>query len=176
MIIAVPADENEARKLLTTAFIYNGPAAVRYPRGGGINSTIELELDPVEVGKGRVISERESDMLVMNFGALIGTAQEVAQELNATLLDMRFVKPLDKELMNKYSNGKKAIITIEDGAISGGAGSAVSEWIQENKMQQQIIICGIPDKFVDHASREEMLEMTGLDTKGILVKVEDSLS
>ena len=176
MMIAVPADENEARKLLTTAFIYHGPAAVRYPRGGGINATIELELNPVEVGKGRVINEQDSDMLVMNFGALIKTAEEVAQELNATLLDMRFVKPLDKELMAEHANGKKAIITIEDGAISGGAGSAVSEWAQENKMKQQIIICGIPDKFVDHASRDEMLEMTGLDTKGILAKVEDCLS
>jgi 1-deoxy-D-xylulose-5-phosphate synthase len=112
----------------------------------------------------------------MNFGALIGTAEAVAQELNATLLDMRFVKPLDKKLMAEHSNGKKAIITIEDGAISGGAGSAVSEWAQENKMKQQIVICGIPDEFVDHASREEMLEMTGLDTKGILAKVEDCLS
>ena len=176
MMIAVPADENEARKLLTSAFIYHGPAAVRYPRGGGINATIELELNPVEVGKGRVINEQDSDMLVMNFGALIKTAEEVAQELNATLLDMRFVKPLDKELMTEHANGKKAIITIEDGAISGGAGSAVSEWAQENKMKQQIIICGIPDKFVDHASRDEMLEMTGLDTKGILTKVEDCLS
>ena len=176
MMIAVPADENETRKLLTTAFMHHGPAAVRYPRGGGINSTIELELNPVEVGKGRVISEQESDMLVMNFGALIGTAEAVAQELNATLLDMRFVKPLDKKLMAEHSNGKKAIITIEDGAISGGAGSAVSEWAQENKMKQQIVICGIPDEFVDHASREEMLEMTGLDTKGILAKVEDCLS
>ena len=176
MMIAVPADENEARKLLTSAFIYHGPAAVRYPRGGGINATIELELNPVEVGKGRVINEQDSDMLVMNFGALIKTAEEVAQELNATLLDMRFVKPLDKELMAEHANGKKAIITIEDGAISGGAGSAVSEWAQENKMKQQIIICGIPDKFVDHASRDEMLEMTGLDTKGILTKVEDCLS
>jgi len=176
IMIAVPADENEARKLLTTAFIYHGPAAVRYPRGGGINATIELELNPVEVGKGRVINEQDSDMLVMNFGALIKTAEEVAQELNATLLDMRFVKPLDKELMAEHANGKKAIITIEDGAISGGAGSAVSEWAQENKMKQQIIICGIPDKFVEHASRNEMLEMTGLDTKGILTKVEDCLS
>ena len=176
MMIAVPADENEARKLLTTGFIYHGPAAVRYPRGGGINANIELELNPVEVGKGRVISEQDSDMLVMNFGALIKTAKEVAQELNATLLDMRFVKPLDTELMAEHANDKKAIVTIEDGAISGGAGSAVTEWAQENKMKQQIIICGIPDKFVDHASRNEMLEMTGLDTKGILAKVEDCLS
>ena len=112
----------------------------------------------------------------MNFGSLITPAKEVAQELNATLLDMRFVKPLDTELMAEHANDKKAIVTIEDGAISGGAGSAVTEWAQENKMKQQIIICGIPDKFVDHASRNEMLEMTGLDTKGILAKVEDCLS
>ena len=176
MTIAVPADENEARKLLTTAFIHDGPAAVRYPRGGGINSTIDLELIPVEIGKGRVISKQESELLVLNFGALIGTAEEVAQELNATLLDMRFVKPLDKGLIAEHSNGKKAIITIEDGAISGGAGSAVSEWAQEGKMKQQIIICGIPDEFVEHASREEMLEMARLDKKGILAKVKDCLS
>jgi 1-deoxy-D-xylulose-5-phosphate synthase len=175
MMIAVPADENETRKLLTTAFIYQGPAAVRYPRGGGINSAIDLELNPVEMGKGRVISEKESEILVLNFGALISTSQEVAQELNGTLLDMRFVKPLDEELIKDHLKDKKIIITIEDGAISGGAGSAVSEWAQENKIKSQIVICGIPDKFIEHASREEMLEMTGLDKKGILAKVKDYL-
>ncbi len=176
MIVAVPSDENEARKLLTTAFMHDGPAAVRYPRGGGINSAIELELNPVEIGKGRVISSEESDMLVLNFGALIETAEIVSQELKATLLDMRFVKPLDKELIAEHSDGKKTIITIEDGAISGGAGSAVSEWVQENQMKQQIIICGIPDEFIEHASRAEMLEMAGLDKKGILARVKDCLS
>jgi 1-deoxy-D-xylulose-5-phosphate synthase len=176
MIVAVPADENEARKLLTTAFLHNGPAAVRYPRGGGINSSIELELNPVKIGKGRVINIQESDILVLNFGALIETAEEVAQELNATLLDMRFVKPLDEELITEHSHDKKVIITIEDGAISGGAGSAVSEWAQGNKMKHQIIMCGIPDEFIEHASRAEMLEMTGLDKKGILTKIKDSLS
>jgi 1-deoxy-D-xylulose-5-phosphate synthase len=176
MIVAVPADENETRKLLTTAFLHNGPAAVRYPRGGGINSSIELELNPVKIGKGRVMNIQESDMLVLNFGALIETAEEVAQELNATLLDMRFVKPLDEELIAEHSHDKKVIITIEDGAISGGAGSAVSEWAQGNKMKHQIIMCGIPDEFIEHASRAEMLEMTGLDKKGILAKIKDSLS
>ena len=176
MLIAVPADENETRKLLTTAFHYKGPAAVRYPRGGGINTPIELELNAVEIGKGRLINEGQSDMLIMNFGALIETAHEVAQKLDATLLDMRFVKPLDRELMTEHCSGKNTIITIEDGAMSGGAGSAVSEWAHENKLQQQIIICGIPDEFVNHASREEMLEMTGLDAKGILAKVEGYLS
>ena len=176
MIVAVPADENEARKLLTTAFMHNGPAAVRYPRGGGINSSIELELNPVEIGKGRVMNIQQSDMLVLNFGALIQTAEEVAEEINATLLDMRFVKPLDEELITEHSHNKKVIITIEDGAISGGAGSAVSEWAQENKMKHQIIICGIPDEFVEHASRAEMLEIIGLDKKGILAKVKDCLT
>jgi 1-deoxy-D-xylulose-5-phosphate synthase len=176
MLIAVPADENETRKLLTTAFHYKGPAAVRYPRGGGINTPIELELNAVEIGKGRLIHEGQSEILIMNFGALIETAHEVAQKLDATLLDMRFVKPLDRELMTEHCSGKNTIITIEDGAMSGGAGSAVSEWAHENKLKQQIIICGIPDEFVNHASREEMLEMTGLDTKGILAKVEGYLS
>ena len=175
MIIAVPADENETRKLLTTAFLHQGPAAVRYPRGGGINSAIDLELNPLEVGKGRVISKKQSEILVLNFGALIATSQEVAEELDATLLDMRFVKPLDEDLITEHSKDKKIIITIEDGAISGGAGSAVSEWAQENKIKSQIVICGIPDKFIEHASREEMIEMTGLDKKGILAKVKDYL-
>ena len=176
MVIAVPADEDETRKLLTTAFMHKGPAAVRYPRGGGVNSTIEPELSPVQIGKGRVINNQASDILVLNFGALIGTAEEVAQELKATLLDMRFVKPLDKELMDEYSKKKSLIVTIEDGVITGGAGSAVNEWIQENNMKQKIIICGIPDKFIEHASREEMLEMAGLDKKGILSKVKNYLS
>ena len=175
MMIAVPADENETRKLLTTTFMHHGPAAIRYPRGGGINAAIDLDLKPLEVGKGRIISKQESEILVLNFGALIATSQEVAQELDATLLDMRFVKPLDEDLMMEHSKDKKIIITIEDGAISGGAGSAVSEWAQENKIKSQIIICGIPDKFIEHASREEMLEMTGLDTKGILTRVKDYL-
>ena len=176
MVVAVPADENEARKLLTTAYMHTGPAAVRYPRGGGINASIEPDLKPVEIGKGRIIDIQESDMLVLNFGALIKTSEEVAQELNATLLDMRFVKPLDKKLIAEHSHDKKAIITIEDGAISGGAGSAVAEWAQENKAKQQVIICGIPDEFVEHASRSEMLEMVGLDKKGILARVKDCLS
>ena len=89
---------------------------------------------------------------------------------------MRFVKPLDKELIAEYSKGKKAIITIEDGAITGGAGSAVSEWAQENQIGAQIIICGIPDEFIDHSSREEMIEAVALDKDGILAKVKDFLS
>ena len=162
--------------LLTSTFNHNGPAAVRYPRGGGINAVIDLDLKSVQIGEGRVINSIDSDLLILNFGTLIATSEEVAKELNATLLDMRFVKPLDKELIAKHSKGKKTIITIEDGAISGGAGSAVNEWAQENKISAQIIICGIPDKFIDHASREEMIEAVGLDKDGILARVKDFLS
>jgi 1-deoxy-D-xylulose-5-phosphate synthase len=176
MIIAVPADENEARMLLTTTFNHNGPAAVRYPRGGGINAVIDLELKSVDIGRGRVINSMDSDLLVLNFGTLIATSEEVAKELNATLLDMRFVKPLDKKLIAEHSKDKRAIVTIEDGAMYGGAGSAVNEWAQENKISAQIVICGIPDEFIDHSSREEMIEEVGLDKNGILTKVKDFLS
>ena len=122
------------------------------------------------------MNSMDSDLLVLNFGSLIAISEEVAKDLNATLLDMRFVKPLDKELIATHSKGKKAIITIEDGAITGGAGSAVSEWAQENKISAQIVICGIPDEFIDHSSREEMIEAVGLDKDGILAKVRDFLS
>ena len=175
MIIAVPADENETRKLLTTAFMHQGPVAVRYPRGCGINSQIDPELKPLEIGKGRLINKKESEVIVINFGALFGTAEKVAQELEATLIDMRFVKPLDEVLLAEHTKAKKIIVTIEDGAISGGAGSAVNEWAQENNIKSQTIICGIPDEFIEHASREEMIEMAGLDTKSIIAKVKKYL-
>ena len=175
MVIAVPADENETRKLLTTAFMHQGPVAVRYPRGCGINSQIDPELKPLEIGKGRLINKRESEVIVINFGALFGTAEKVAQELEATLIDMRFVKPLDEVLLAEHTKAKKIIVTIEDGAISGGAGSAVNEWAQENNIKAQTIICGIPDEFIEHASREEMIEMAGLDTKSIIAKVKKYL-
>ena len=175
MIIAVPADENETRKLLTTAFMHHGPVAVRYPRGCGINSRIDPELKPLEIGKGRLINKRESEVIVINFGALFGTAEKVAQELEATLIDMRFVKPLDEVLLAEHTKAKKIIVTIEDGAISGGAGSAVNEWAQENNIKSQTIICGIPDEFIEHASREEIIEMAGLDANSIIAKVKKYL-
>ena len=175
MVIAVPADENETRKLLTTAFMHQGPVAVRYPRGCGINSQIDPELKPLEIGKGRLINKRESEVIVINFGALFGTAEKVSQELEATLIDMRFVKPLDEVLLAEHTKAKKIIVTIEDGAISGGAGSAVNEWAQENNIKSQNIICGIPDEFIEHASREEMIEMAGLDAKSIIAKVKKYL-
>jgi 1-deoxy-D-xylulose-5-phosphate synthase len=176
MVIAVPSDEDETRKLLTSAYHYQGPAAVRYPRGAGRNATISKELDSLPIGKGRVINQRDGEVLIVNFGALIETAEEVAIEKNATILDMRFVKPMDEELLAHHSKNKTLIVTIEDGAVAGGAGSAVSEWSQHQAIKTPVLICGIPDKFIEHATRTEMIKMAGLDAPSILLKIKNYLS
>jgi len=176
MVIAVPSDEDETRKLLTSAYRYQGPAAVRYPRGTGRNASISQDLDTVPIGKGRVLHERDGDILIVNFGALVEISEEVAAKKNATILDMRFVKPMDEKLLAHHSVNKKLIVTIEDGAVAGGAGSAVSEWAQEQAVKTPILICGIPDKFIEHATRPEMIEMAELDAPNILLKIEKYLS
>ncbi|MDB9790641.1 1-deoxy-D-xylulose-5-phosphate synthase [Gammaproteobacteria bacterium] len=176
MVIAVPSDEDETRKLLTSAYRYQGPAAVRYPRGTGRNASISQDLDTVPIGKGRVLHERDGDILIVNFGALVEISEEVAAKKNATILDMRFVKPMDEKLLVHHSVNKKLIVTIEDGAVAGGAGSAVSEWAQEQAVKTPILICGIPDKFIEHATRPEMIEMAELDAPNILLKIEKYLS
>ncbi len=176
MVIAVPSDEDETRKLLTSAYHYQGPAAVRYPRGAGRNASISKELDSLPIGKGRVINERDGEVLIVNFGALIEIAEEVAIEKNATLLDMRFVKPMDEELLAHHSKNKTLIVTIEDGAVAGGAGSAVSEWSQHQAIKTPVLICGIPDAFIEHATRTQMIKMAGLDAPSILLKIKNYLS
>ncbi|MDC0091874.1 1-deoxy-D-xylulose-5-phosphate synthase [Gammaproteobacteria bacterium] len=176
MVIAVPSDEEETRKLLTSAYRYQGPAAVRYPRGTGRNASISQDLDTVPIGKGRVLHERDGDILIVNFGALVEISEEVAAKKNTTILDMRFVKPMDERLLAHHSVNKKLIVTIEDGAVAGGAGSAVSEWAQEQAVKTPILICGIPDKFIEHATRPEMIEMAELDAPNILLKIEKYLS
>ncbi|MDB9896450.1 1-deoxy-D-xylulose-5-phosphate synthase [Gammaproteobacteria bacterium] len=176
MVIAVPSDEDETRKLLTSAYRYQGPAAVRYPRGTGRNASISQDLDTVPIGKGRVLHERDGDILIVNFGALVEISEEVAAKKNATILDMRFVKPMDEKLLAHHSVNKKLIVTIEDGAVAGGAGSAVSEWAQEQAVKTPILICGIPDKFIEHATRPEMIETAELDAPNILLKIEKYLS
>ena len=176
MVIAVPSDEDETRKLLTSTYHYQGPAAVRYPRGAGRNATISEELDSLPIGKGRVINERDGEVLIVNFGALIEIAEEVAIEQNATLLDMRFVKPMDEELLAHHSKNKTLIVTIEDGAVAGGAGSAVSEWSQHQAIKTPVLICGIPDAFIEHATRTQMIKMAGLDAPSILLKIKNYLS
>jgi len=171
MIICVPSNENETRKLLTTAYLYDGPASVRYPRGSGVGIKVEKKLDPLEIGKAKVIRDENSEIVILNFGTLIKEAEEVSKDLKATLVDMRFVKPLDEELLKKLLTKSKVFISIEDGSIMGGAGSAVQEFVSKENIDIKSILFGIPDEFIEHASREEMLIDAGLDIKNIKSKL-----
>ena len=168
VILMTPSDENETRLLLTSAYKYKGPAAVRYPRGTGPNSPIDTKLKSVEIGKARVINETDSKIIFLNFGALLDQAIEVSKILGLTLIDMRFVKPLDEEMLKKYLKNAQGYVSLEDGSVYGGAGSAVQEFCSNNKINIKSKLFGIPDRFIEHASREEMLEDSGLLAKQIL--------
>ena len=175
MVICTPSDENETRKLLSTAYFYNGPATVRYPRGTGPNKTIEKELKVFEIGKANVITDYGSKVVILNFGALLEEASSVAKDLQFTLIDMRFVKPLDEELLKKYLTKADMFVSIEDGSVMGGAGSAVQEFCSRENIEIKSVLFGIPDTFIEHASRKEMLEEVGLTSKKIKSKIEDLL-
>ncbi len=168
VILMTPSDENETRLLLTSAYKYKGPAAVRYPRGTGPNSSIDTKLKSVEIGKARVINETDSKIIFLNFGALLDQAIEVSKILGLTLIDMRFVKPLDEEMLKKYLKNAQGYLSLEDGSVYGGAGSAVQEFCSNNQINIKSKLYGIPDRFIEHASREEMLEDSGLLAKQIL--------
>ena len=167
MVICTPSDENETRKLLTTAYLHNGPASVRYPRGTGPNSNINKNLQPVKIGEANIIKEENSKIVILNFGTLLEEAKQVSKDLKATLVDMRFVKPLDEKLLKKLFKKAEVFISIEDGSIMGGAGSAVQEFVSKEGLNIKSILFGIPDRFIEHASREEMLSEAGLDINSI---------
>ena len=171
MVICTPSDENETRKLLTTAYLHNGPASVRYPRGAGPNSNVDKDLKPLKIGEANIINEESSEIVILNFGTLLNEANQISKELKATLVDMRFVKPLDEKLLRKLFKKAKVFISIEDGSIMGGAGSAVQEFASKENLNVRSILFGIPDKFIEHASREEMLVEAGLDVENIKSKL-----
>ena len=171
MVICTPSDENETRKLLTTAYLHNGPASVRYPRGTGPNSNVDKDLKSLKIGEANIINEESSEIVILNFGTLLNEANQISKELKATLVDMRFVKPLDEKLLRKLFKKAKVFISIEDGSIMGGAGSAVQEFASKENLNVRSILFGIPDKFIEHASREEMLVEAGLDVENIKSKL-----
>ena len=175
IIVMTPSNENETRLLLTTAFKHNGPSAVRYPRGTGPNSSIDHGLDSVEIGKAKLLREGNSDIVFLNFGALLNEAEIVSEKMDMTLIDMRFVKPLDEEILSRYLKKASMFISLEDGSISGGAGSAVQEFCGRNNIIIKSEIFGIPDEFIEHASREEMLDQAGLTATKILSKLKPML-
>ena len=175
IILMTPSDENETRLLLTTAFKHKGPAAVRYPRGTGPNASVNSDLEAVEIGKAKVVKESESNVVFLNFGALLDKALEVSEKMNFTLIDMRFVKPLDQEILKKYLSKADYFVSLEDGSIAGGAGSAVQEFCSIESIDIKSILLGIPDRFIEHSSREEMLESAGLSVAKILDRLKPLL-
>ena len=175
IILMSPSDENETRALLCSAFNYSGPAAVRYPRGSGPNAKVNLDLKPIEIGKANLIKKGDPKVIFLNFGALLYEAKLVADELNLTLIDMRFIKPLDEEILRTYLKSADLFISLEDGSIAGGAGSAVQEFCSKENIYIKSKLFGIPDNFVEHASREEMIEECGLTSKQILAELETTM-
>ena len=173
MTICTPADENETRLMLTSAFNHHGPVSVRYPRGEGPNVKVDEKLETVDIGKARLIAENNTKVILLNFGSLLHLAEKVSKNLKLTLIDMRFVKPLDKEILIKYLSNAGLFISLEDGSIMGGAGSAVQEFCSENKINIKSLLLGIPDSFIDHASREEMLDEAGLTADKIESKIKE---
>ena len=167
MVIMAPSDENECRQMLYTGFMYKGVAAVRYPRGSGTGVTATKEMKAFEIGKGRIV--REGKMLaILCFGHLLPDAMTAAEQLNATVVDMRFVKPIDEDLILKIIDEHDAIITLEENAIMGGAGSAVNEFIATTSRCITIKNIGIPDRFIAHGNSLDLKTDIALNVKGIL--------
>ncbi|WP_241280776.1 1-deoxy-D-xylulose-5-phosphate synthase [Pseudomonas aeruginosa] len=166
MLVMTPSDEDELRKLLTTGYLFDGPAAVRYPRGSGPNHPIDPDLQPVEIGKG-VVRRRGGRVALLVFGVQLAEAMKVAESLDATVVDMRFVKPLDETLVRELAGSHELLVTIEENAVMGGAGSAVGEFLASEGLEVPLLQLGLPDYYVEHAKPSEMLAECGLDAAGI---------
>jgi 1-deoxy-D-xylulose-5-phosphate synthase len=166
MVIMAPADENECRMMLTTGFEHHGPAAVRYPRGTGPGVPLSKELETLPIGKAE-LRRRGHRLALLSFGAMLAPAAEIAAELDATLVNMRFVKPLDETMILELAKTHEAFVTLEDNAIAGGAGSAVAECLAAHGVTMPILHLGLPDAYLEHGSREEVLTMAGLDLPSI---------
>lgn len=167
MLVMAPADENECRQMLTTGYQHTGPAAVRYPRGTGPGSTIEAELTSLEIGKAEIRRQGQK-IAILAFGSMVQTAINAANTLDATVVNMRFIKPMDTELITQIAQQHDLIITIEENASLGGAGSAVVEYLNSIANSTAIEIMGLPDKFLDHDNHTDMLAACGLDENGII--------
>jgi len=172
MLIMAPADEAECRSMLQTALEYVGPAAVRYPRGKGQGVPMPADLQTIEIGKARSIRQG-NNVAILSFGTLLPAAVKAAEELDATVIDMRFVKPLDEEAITQACEQHDLIVTLEENTVAGGAGSGVSEFIHQQGLVTDILQLGLPDEFIDHGTQEELLAGCGLDARGIAQKIKE---
>ncbi len=166
MVIMAPADENECRQMLSTGFKHHGPAAVRYPRGSGPGVAIDSSLATLPIGNAQ-LRANGSRLALLAFGATVPAAEAIAAEYGFTIVNMRFIKPLDRDLLIELAKSHIGFVTLEDNVIMGGAGSAVIELLQAEGINTPVLQLGLPDRFQDHASREELLSEAGLDLAGI---------
>ena len=174
MLVMTPSDENETHKLLSAGYHHQGPAAVRYPRGKGPGVAVEHSLEPVPIGKG-VVRRRGKSVAILGFGSMVGPALKAADSLNATVVDMRFVKPLDENLIGDMAAEHQLIVTIEENAVKGGAGSAVNEFLLQANYQIPVLNLGLPDEFLEHGKVPEMLTAIELDSDNIVAAIKKKL-
>jgi 1-deoxy-D-xylulose-5-phosphate synthase len=171
LVLMAPSDENECRQMLYTATTLEQPAAVRYPRGSGPGAAIQREMTALPLGRAEVRREGRSGLAILNFGVLLPAAMAVAEELDATVVDMRFIKPLDVETTTRIALRSRALVTLEENAVAGGAGSAVGEALQAAGIALPTLQIGIPDRFIEHGSRDECLVTAGLDAAAIRTRI-----
>ena len=174
MVVMAPSDENECRQLLTTAYHYPGPAAVRYPRGAGVGAAIEQELTSLPIGKGE-IRRKGQKIAILAFGSMVAPSLAAAELLNATVANMRYVKPLDVELVKQLAADHDYLVTVEEGCIMGGAGAAVAEAMAAEGITKPLQMLGLPDKFIDHGDPAKLLALVGLDATGIAASIKARL-
>ncbi len=172
MVVMAPADENECRQMLYTGTTLTSPSVIRYPRGTGPGAAVAAEMTALPVGRAQLRREGRSGLAILAFGALVDSAQKIAERLDATLVNMRFVKPLDESMVISIAERHQAIITIEENAVMGGAGAGVGELLAERGLQLPLHHIGIPDLFIEHGSRDTCLASAGLDLAGLSANVE----
>jgi 1-deoxy-D-xylulose-5-phosphate synthase len=175
MTIMVPADAEECRRLLSTGFHLDGPAAVRYPRGSSPDTDAGKTLQALPVGKAE-IRRRGHDVALLSFGSPLTAAMQAGERLDATVVSMRFVKPLDEACILELAKSHRMLVTLEDNSIAGGAGSAVSELLVQHGISRPLVMLGIPDRFIEHATREQQLQECGLDPEGIYQRIQRELT
>ncbi|MBN7818930.1 1-deoxy-D-xylulose-5-phosphate synthase [Bowmanella yangjiangensis] len=171
MVIMTPSDENQCRQMLYTGHLHNGPAAVRYPRGQGMGTALESDMTALPLGKGHVL-RKGANIAILNFGTLLPGALQAAEQINATVADMRFVKPLDEALLAELAKDHELLVTLEDGAVMGGAGSAVGECLHRQQLACRLLTLGLPDSFIMQGTQEQMYAEHQIDGPGIVAQIQ----
>jgi 1-deoxy-D-xylulose-5-phosphate synthase len=174
LTVMAPADENECRQMLYTGFQLNGPAAVRYPRGSGPGVVLQKEFSSIPIGKGEVKREGKK-IAILAFGSMLKPALEAAQKLDATVANMRFVKPLDTVLVQRLADTHELLVTLEEHQVMGGAGSAVCEALAALGIEKKVLLLGLPDRFIDHGDSAKLLSGIGLDAQGIEKSIRNAI-